>query len=93
MDGTIFYFPEMFLNYIEGSGLKIPKDLKNYDPQEYPHYSVFEKLHLGIPIDIYSLHDNAKIIAKLTNDEIKTITLNQLIDKGFCYIGDCANID
>ncbi|MDD4779180.1 MAG: hypothetical protein PHT02_01060 [Tissierellia bacterium] len=83
---TVFCFTGMFLNHIEGLGLKLPEDLDNYNPVEYPHYHVFMTLHLARPIDVSSLHYNAELIANLSDEEIRTVTLESLINKGFCYI-------
>jgi hypothetical protein len=81
-------FPNMFLNHIKNTGLKIPSDLENYNPEEYIQYHIFMLLHLGVPIDVFSLKYNAEIIAKLSDEESKTITLEQLIEKGFNYVGE-----
>jgi hypothetical protein len=79
---TVFYFPGMFANHIEDSRLKQPVDFENYDPNEYPHFHVFMSIHLGNTIDHSTLEENANIIADIPDDEIRQVTLEQLVDKG-----------
>ena len=55
----MFMFPGMFYNHIKDSKLKMPEDFENYEPEEYPHFHVFILTHLGQPIDIAALEDNA----------------------------------
>lgn len=81
----IFMFPEMFYNHIKDSKLKMPEDFENYDPEEYPHFHVFMLTHLGQPIDIAALEDNANIIADIPENAIKSVTLNDLMEKGVVF--------
>lgn len=75
---TMFCYPEMFRNSIENTGLKLPKNMNNFDSNEYPHLEVFLTLHLARPIDLNNSINNAEIIAKVPDDKIKTITITQL---------------
>ena len=79
---TVFCFPKMFANHIMDSDLKQPQDFDNYNPEEYPHFHVFMLLHLANPIDVMTLKDNANIIAKVSDEEIKNITIEQLFNMG-----------
>ena len=87
----IFYFPGMLYNHIKTSNLKLPDNLENYNPEEYPHYHVFKILHVGYIIDITSLKDNANIIAEISTEDIKNVTIEQLINKGL-WIENSRNI-
>jgi len=79
---TIFYLPVMFENHIENSRLIKPVDFEDYNPNEYPHFHVFMSLHLGHTIDHTTLEENANIIADIPDDEIRKVTIGQLVDKG-----------
>lgn len=81
----MFMFPGMFYNHIKDSKLKMPEDFENYDPEEYPHFHVFILTHLGQPIDITALEDNANIIADIPENAIKSVTLNDLMEKGVVF--------
>ena len=78
----MFCFAGMLENHIKNSKLKQPSDFENYDPNEYPHFHVFQTLHLGCPIDISSLEENANVVADIPEDTIRQITLEQLVEKG-----------
>lgn len=81
----MFMFPGMFYNHIKDSKLKMPEDFENYNPEEYPHFHVFMLTHLGQPIDIAALEDNANIIADIPENTIKSVTLNDLMEKGVVF--------
>jgi hypothetical protein len=48
----------------------------------YPHANVFLKVHLGSVIDIESLDSNAEIIKSLSIEELKTISMIELLGYG-----------
>lgn len=81
----MFMFPGMFYNYIKDSRLKMPDDFEDYNPEEYPNFHVFMFIHLGRPLDIVALEDNAKIIADISEDIIKSVTLNDLMKRGVVF--------
>ena len=77
--GFALYLPEMFVGHVEGTGLKIPQNPSEFDKSEYPHWEVFLLLHLGRKIpSMGDIHYNAEIIAKIPDNQIKEITINQL---------------
>lgn len=68
--------------------IKVPKDVEEeYDPMEYPHWTVFQNIHLGQAFDHASLYCNAKIIAEIPEDEICLVTPRQLENKGVVLLG------
>lgn len=79
---TMFLFPVMFTPHIEGSSLKCPPDWEIYKVEDYPHFAVFMNLHLGAPIEIDYLKQNADIIASISDEEILTVTPQDLFNKG-----------
>lgn len=88
---TYFAFAEMLRPHIQDSRLKLPDNLETFDPNEYPHFYVFKILHQAVPIETSSLEDNANIIADLTEDEIRTATIQDLVNKGL-YIEQSRDI-
>ena len=81
----MFAFPRMFYNHIKDSKLKMPEDFENYNPEEYPYFHVFMMTHLGKPIDITALEDNANIIADIPENDIKNVMLKDLMEKGVVF--------
>lgn len=79
---AIFFFPHMLLPHIEKSKLKIPENIEHYNKKDYPHFYVFECLHLGVPIDVSALEDNANIIAEIGDEDIFKLTLQDMINRG-----------
>jgi len=79
----MFAFPSMLFSACDKAGIKHPKDADNYDADEYPHFHVFCKLQLGRRMQIGEHWENAKVIASIPEDEIRTITLPEILAKGF----------
>lgn len=79
-------FPGMLVAAAEKAGMKIPPNPDNYFDvaNEFPHFAVFCNAQLGRPMNPMSVHwDNAKVIAKIPLNKIKTITLKELEKRGF----------
>lgn len=77
-------FPEILVSPAREAGMDYPPNPREFDANEYPHFTVFCKLQLGKPMTSPHDHwDNAKVIARVPNAEIKTITLEQLTQRGF----------
>ena len=54
-----------------------------WDPEEYPHFHVFCNVQLGRSMHSMGQHwDNAKIVAAVPVEELRTVTLEGLIAKG-----------
>ena len=78
-------FPGMIADAAEQAGIKVPQDLENYDPQEFPHWTVFCNAQLGTPQPYPGVHwDNAHVIAQIPDSEILKVTLKDLEKRGFC---------
>ena len=76
-------FPEMLIAPAEKAGMAVPPDPENFDREEYPHFAVFCAVQLGASMPTPVAHwDNAKVIAAVPEDKIRTITFNQLIANG-----------
>ncbi len=77
-------FVSMLVDPAQKAGMKVPPDPENYDKGEYVHFYVFEHCQLGQPMPYPGCDfDNAKLIAELSEDEVRGITYPELVDKGF----------
>lgn len=81
----MFMFPGMFYNHIKDSKLKMPENFEKYNPEDYPHFHVFMLTHLGQPLDIAALEDNANIIAEISEDNIKSVSFDDLLEMGIVF--------
>ena len=84
-------FPQMLSNAAEQAGMKIPPSLgdKDFDVEAcreaFPHFFVFCCVQLGRPCRHGEHFENAKVIARLTDEQIVSVTLKQLIELGLEY--------
>lgn len=63
------------------AGIKVPDDITTYDPEEYPHWDIYCVVQLELNSN--SNFTNAKIIAKISEDKLKTLTWKELLKLGF----------
>lgn len=76
-------FAGMLMSAAEKAGMKVPPNADEFDRDEFPHFNVFCAVQLGASMPYPGCHwDNAKLIADLSDDEIKTITHTELVDRG-----------
>ena len=73
----MFAFAEMLVPAAKAAGIKLPEDVNNYNKNEFPHWFIYTALQLGAPMPYMSAHiDNAKIIAGIPEDKLKTMVLS-----------------
>ena len=76
--------PEMLAACAEKAGITLPKDIRNYDADKFPHWYVYKLMQSGAPMPYASAHwDNAKVIAAIPNDRIMKVTYDEVIEMGF----------
>ena len=75
-----------FAGMLAPAGMKVPEgdlDEMDYDVEEYPHWHVFCIVQLGASMPSPTSHwDNAKVIAALSDEEIKQVSWDGLIRAG-----------
>ena len=77
-------FRAMLVGPAEQAGIKVPPDLELYDSAEYPHWGAFLNMQLGRRMPCATSHwDNAKIIAAIPDEKIKTITVEAVMALGY----------
>lgn len=66
------------------AGIEMPEDLENYNNDEYLRWHIFCTMQLGVSMPTPTVHwDNAKVIAAIPEEQLKTITPQELFDMGF----------
>ena len=76
-------FAGMLVKPAEEAGMKVPPDPDKFNAKDYPHFDVFCKVQLGASLPSPTAHwDNAKIIAKVPNNEIMKVTFADLLQRG-----------
>ena len=78
-------FPGMLVDAAEEANMKVPPDTDEFEPLEYPHFHCFCLLQLGRAITWGEHWDNAKIIAAVSEDKIKTMSLEDFLTLGLSY--------
>ena len=81
-------FPSMIARSAEEAGMKVPdfdaKGNDEYDAKDYSHFHVFCVMQLGQPLLDWGSHwTNAKIIAAIPDNKIKTVTAKDIEKLGF----------
>ena len=77
-------FPAMLVGPAEEAGMKVPPDADNFDINEYPHFGVYCNCQLGAALPRPTSHwHNAKVIAEIPEDQIKTVSIIDLLGLGF----------
>jgi hypothetical protein len=92
-------FPSMLMTAATQAGMKVPteSELERYEEvedlardfpdfiQRYPHFHVFCNLQLCRPIRWGEHWENAKVIAAIPLEKLKTMTLEDFIAAGLEY--------
>lgn len=84
-------FPSMLLEPAAKAGIKTPTPVNDNDDwwwnlEEFPHFSVFCIVQLCRPMKMDGEQwRNAKVIAAISEENIKEVTLTELISMGLEY--------
>lgn len=74
----------MLVGPAENAGIKVPKNVEDYDKNEYPYWYVYTTMQLGRRMSNPSSHwSNAKIIVSIPEDKIKVIELGEVLAMGY----------
>lgn len=83
-------FPVMLVPAAEKAGMSVPPNLEGEEEslddfkEEFPHFFVFCMTQLCRPMRSLGEHwGNAEVIASIPDEEIREVTIDALIDKGF----------
>lgn len=77
-------FPEMLVAFAEDAGIIVPENIDDYSKENFPHWHVYVTLQLGARMpNPWSHGENAKLIASIPDDEIRSIRFEKLLSMGF----------
>ena len=66
------------------AGILVPPDPENFDDEQYTRFAIFCIAQLGQPMPNAAAHwDNAYVVAKIPEEQLKTITFERLLGMGF----------
>lgn len=77
-------FPSMLFEAAAQAGMKHPEE-DDFKPEDFPHFNVFCNVQLCRPVRWGEHWENAKIIAAIPESELKTLMLQDLLDKGLVF--------
>lgn len=78
-------YPSMLVEAAAKAGMDVPPNPADFDAKKYPRFDIFCKVQLCRPI-IWGEHwDNAKVVARIPEEKLATVTLQDLIDDGLAY--------
>jgi hypothetical protein len=79
--------PLMLVEPAKKAGMLVPDSLEGeIDGEKYPHFNVFCNAQLCRPLSSWSDHwENAKIVAEIPDDKIRTLTYSELIERGWIF--------
>lgn len=78
----LYGFPSMLAIFVpKEHENKIPQT-EDFNPNEYPHWTVFLNTNLGYNYDYGQFEQNAKVIFAIEDDKIKSVTPTDLINLG-----------
>lgn len=75
-------YPEMLARSAEEAGMKLPEDYRDFKAGDFPHFQVFCNWQLCRAMDWDEPDHNAKIIAAISEEEITTLGVEELLAKG-----------
>lgn len=76
-------FPDQIANAATQAGMKVPPDPEAFNPNEFPHFHVYCNVQLCRKITWGNHWRNAEIIAAIPEQQLRTLTLEQLERLGF----------
>jgi hypothetical protein len=79
-------FPSMLIPAAKKAGMKVPtfnKGKEQFNADKYPHFNLYCNAQLNRPITWGNHWENAKIIAGIPEEELRTITWDKLESLGF----------
>jgi len=78
-------FPSMLAKPARDAGMKTPVfegEDDDFDSDKFPHFAVFCNIQLGRPMQWGEQFENAKIIAAIPNEKIRSIGFVELLAMG-----------
>jgi len=78
--------PSMIASIAKETDMRVPKDPDNTDPEkwmiEFPQFGMLAALHLGASYIAETIRSNAKLLAKLTDEETVSLSEEDFAEMG-----------
>lgn len=78
-------FPSMLTNAAAEVGMKIPEDPDDFVPDEFPRFHLFCQTQLGKAMSHGAHWENAKVIMKIPEENLRTVTMTDLETLGWVF--------
>lgn len=76
-------FSSMLVGPASKAGIKVPKNVEDYSPEEFVHWHIYQAIQLCAAMPSPNAHwENAQLIASYTEEQAKIVTYQQLLDDG-----------
>ena len=76
-------FTTMLVEPAKNAGMRVPENVEQYDPNEYPHFHVFCTVQIGAALPYpAAFRDNAHVIAGIHESKIRKVTMEDLMSLG-----------
>lgn len=76
-------FPSMLTSAAKNADMAVPDNPDNYNPDEFPHFHVFCNMQLGVAMTAGAHWENAKVIAQIPEENLRTVTAGEILDMGW----------
>jgi hypothetical protein len=79
-------FPGMLVSSAKDASMSVPPDVDDWDnrKEQFPHFWAFCMMQLGAPMPYPGVaFDNAKVIADIPLEALMTLSVNQIVERGF----------
>jgi hypothetical protein len=80
------------VNDAREAGIDVPPDPFYFDPMEYPRFWLLCVVQMGRPFRHAEPRHNATVVASVTDDEIYTITLEDLMNRGLWFASYASSL-
>jgi len=76
-------YPSMLVGPAKDAGMETPEDPEDFSSYDYPHFQVFCVLQLGWSMRPGAHFDNAKVIAKFSEEQVRSVGKMHFFLAGF----------
>lgn len=76
-------YPSMLIDAAEKAGMRVPKNPdEGFDTKKFAHFNIFCTVQLCRPVRWGEHWDNAKVVARIPNENLDKVTLQDLLNDG-----------
>lgn len=78
----IIQVSQILIPYAQDAFIPVPHSIEQYNASDYPHWNLFNLMHLGQKFSDTLLTHNAHVISRIPDDEVLDIPPSQLAARG-----------